>query len=133
MTFIEDFSYIDELIEKGLKHAVIDVDNTITKSNIAQFYLFVMRERIQSRGLWGLFLLYCVMAAPFYMLIDFLSRDLFNRAFVLRKFKSYSIDQLEQYAEAFFEKKLKHKFIRFTHDLIWLFDTSSILRHWESY
>jgi len=118
MTFIEDFSYIEELIKKGLKNAVIDVDNTITKSNIAQFYLFVMRERIQSRGLWGLFLLYCVLAAPFYLTIDFLSRDLFNRVFVLRKFKSYSKDQLEQYAAAFFEKKLKHTFIRFTHDLI---------------
>lgn len=42
MNYITDFSYIDDLIDnKGVRNAVIDVDNTITKSNIVQFYLFI--------------------------------------------------------------------------------------------
>ena len=32
MNYITDFSYIDDLIDnKGVRNAVIDVDNTITK------------------------------------------------------------------------------------------------------
>jgi hypothetical protein len=118
MNFINDFNYVDELIEKGLKNAVIDVDNTITKSNIVQFYLFVKKNRIRSRTVWYSLIVHCIAPAPFYMALDLLSRDLFNKIFVRNKFKKYGVSQLEQYAEQFFEEKLRNQFIVFTHDLI---------------
>ena len=55
MKHSRDFSQFDGILANGVNHAVIDVDNTITKSNIAQFYLFIKRERLNNRLLWWLF------------------------------------------------------------------------------
>jgi hypothetical protein len=96
MKHIKDFSEIDMILKNGVNHAVIDVDNTITRSNIAQFYLFIKRRRLKSPVLWWSFLLYCSAAAPFYLSVDYLSRDWFNNLFVQRKFRKYSYDQLER-------------------------------------
>jgi phosphoserine phosphatase len=118
MKHIRDFSQFDGILANGVNHAVIDVDNTITKSNIAQFYLFIKRERLKSRLLWWLFLVYCVAAAPFYFAVDRLSRDWFNLVFVQRKFGKYAYEQLENYAEKYFKEKLRKQFIVPVHDLI---------------
>lgn len=118
MDYITDFSYIDELIDnKGVRNAVIDVDNTITKSNIVQFYLFIKKQEIGEK-LWPLYFSSFVLRAPYFLALDAVSRDSFNKLFVLKKFKKYSYAQLEYYSKSFFEKSLKGKFISFTHDLI---------------
>lgn len=118
MKFIKDFSDIDIILANGVNHAVIDVDNTITRSNIAQFYLFIKGKRLKNRLLWWPFLLYCLAAAPFYLAVDFLSRDWFNHIFVQKKFGKYTYEQLERYAESFFDHKLRKQFIVPVHDLI---------------
>ncbi|MEC0182321.1 haloacid dehalogenase [Paenibacillus peoriae] len=118
MDYISDFSYIDDLIDnKGVRNAVIDVDNTITKSNIVQFYLFIKKQEIGEK-LWPLYFSSFVLRAPYFLTLDAVSRDSFNKLFVLKKFKKYSYAQLEYYSKSFFEKSLKRKFISFTHDLI---------------
>lgn len=118
MNYISDFTYIDHLIrDKGVNSAVIDVDNTITKSNIVQFYLFI-RKREMSKAIWPLYFSSFVVRAPYFILLDSLSRDWFNKLFVLKKFKRYSYSELDEYSRLFFEEKLKSRFIRFTHDLI---------------
>ncbi|MGG2196458.1 haloacid dehalogenase-like hydrolase [Paenibacillus validus] len=118
MKKVIDVSYFDGLLELGVDCAVIDVDNTITKSNIAQFYFFIKRKRLKHWLPWYAFVLYCAAAAPFYLIVDFLSRDLFNRLFVQRKFRKYAYGQLEEYAEQFFQENLKQQFIVTVHDLI---------------
>lgn len=118
MKHIVDSLDIDGILANGVNHAVIDVDNTITKSNITQFYMFIKRERLKSRLLWWLFLMYCFAAAPFYLAVDRLSRDWFNHIFVQRKFGKYTYEQLERYAERYFEEKLRKQFIVPVHDLI---------------
>lgn len=118
MNFMTDFSYIDHLVrDKEVRNAVIDVDNTITKSNIVQFYLFI-RKRQLSNWVWPFYFSFFVLKAPYYILLDVVSRDLFNKLFVLRKFKKFAYPELEEYSRLFFEEKLKAKFISFTHDLI---------------
>ncbi|MED4600048.1 haloacid dehalogenase-like hydrolase [Paenibacillus validus] len=118
MKHSRDFSQFDGILANGVNHAVIDVDNTITKSNIVQFYLFIKRERLKNRLLWWLFLVYCLAAAPFYLAVDRLSRDWFNHVFVQRKFGKYAYEQLEKYAQRYFEEMLKRQFIVPVHDLI---------------
>lgn len=118
MKIFNDLSYFDKLLEYGAKHAVIDVDNTITKSNIVQFYFFIHQKHIKNRIFWWSLVLYCIVVAPFYLVVDHLSRDWFNYLFVRRKFRKYAYKQLEEYAEQFFNEKLKQQFIVPVHDLI---------------
>lgn len=118
MKYFGNVSDFDKMVGKGVKHAVIDVDNTITKSNIVQFYFYIKRRRLQGGLLWWTFVTYCVAVAPYYLLIDILSRDWFNHVFVQRKFRAYSYEQLEVYAEMFFRDKLSKQFITPVHDLI---------------
>lgn len=33
--------YANVLLKKGVKYAIFDVDNTITKSNIVEFYIYI--------------------------------------------------------------------------------------------
>ena len=65
MYFVEDFAYIDALIKRGVKNAVIDVDNTITKSNIVQFYMFIKKKCIKNKLAWMLFYLIALLPFPF--------------------------------------------------------------------
>lgn len=118
MDYMTDFSYIDHLIrDKGVRNAVIDVDNTITKSNIVQFYLYIRKNEL-GKTKWPFFFSYFVLKVPYFILLDSISRDLFNKIFVLRKFKKFSYSQLEEYSRSYFEERLKEQFISFTHDLI---------------
>lgn len=119
MKVYKELVYFDELIDRGVNNAVFDVDNTITKSNIAQFYLFIKKKRLNRSVYWWPFLMYCAIAAPFYLMLDFISRDWFNHLFVQRKFRKYAYEELENYAEMFFNEKLKQQFISPTHDLLY--------------
>ena len=42
----EKFDFINELIQKGVTHALVDVDNTIAKANITELYLFMMKKKL---------------------------------------------------------------------------------------
>ena len=44
--------YAEELVNKGVRYALFDIDNTITKSNILNLYLYIKSRRIKSKALY---------------------------------------------------------------------------------
>ncbi len=126
MKVFDTIGQFDEILKRGVNYAVFDVDNTITKSNIAQFYFFIKRKRLKNTLYWWPFLLYCASAAPFYLILDLISRDWFNHLFVQRKFRKYTYEQLEIYAEMFFHESLKQQFISPIHDLIFYLKSKGV-------
>lgn len=73
--------YIDELIEKGIEAVVIDVDNTITKSNVLDLLFFIKANSLHTIQycLWVSF--FFILKGPFYGILDFVNRDWFQKAF----------------------------------------------------
>ncbi|CAM4042722.1 haloacid dehalogenase-like hydrolase [Paenibacillus alkaliterrae] len=105
------------IIPNNVDVAIFDVDNTLAKCNIVNFYLFIQKKR-KNRFLWLWYFISFVVRAPYFIVLDLVSRDLFNRLFVERKFRKFQYKELETYAELFFNEFLKHRMIASTHDLI---------------
>ena len=113
-----DFSYFDELVEKGVTHAVFDIDNTITKSNIVQLYLFMKKREARSKFTWLLwFVFFCVTYAPFFMVMDKIDRARCQRL-IYKLYRPYSKQTLDSEAKALFDEVLSHRFIHYVHDLL---------------
>ncbi|HEY0828552.1 MAG TPA: HAD family hydrolase [Bacilli bacterium] len=118
MKFVDDFSYFDELINKGIKYALIDVDNTIAKANITHLYFFIKKKQINNRIAWFLWCLqFACFWAPLYIFLDYLDRDLFQKAFY-RRYQEFNKNDIEYYAEQLFQERYRNNFIPFVHDSI---------------
>lgn len=118
--------YIDELIQKGVKNVVIDVDNTITKSNVLELYLFIKSTSYKNKYRYYLWLIiFVISTVPFYVILDFINRDWFQRVFY-RNYCNYSLKELEFYAKELFEKKLRGKFIKEIHDFIFYLKNKNV-------
>ena len=37
---------VDKIAKEGIKYAIVDVDNTITKSNVLDLFLFLQKKRL---------------------------------------------------------------------------------------
>jgi phosphoserine phosphatase len=123
---ISDFSYIDNIIQNGATHALIDVDNTIAKANITELYLWMKRKKCKTTLHWYLWCVYFAICwGPLYMLLDFIDRDLFQRAFY-RRYDQFTMQEVEGNAKELFQKKYKKKFIAHTHDLIFYLKEKNI-------
>ncbi|XEC95172.1 haloacid dehalogenase-like hydrolase [Paenibacillus tarimensis] len=113
-----DFSYIDQWIDKGMKHALIDVDNTLVKANITELYFYLKKQALRSQWRWILWCIYfAILWAPLYLLLDFINREWFQRAFY-RRYHEFSYDQIEEASEMLFQQKCSSSLIEVTHDLI---------------
>lgn len=89
----EKFDFINELIQKGVTHALVDVVNTIAKANITELYLFMMKKKL-SKLSWYLWCIYfAVIWAPIYLFLDFIDRDLFQKAFY-RRYKKFTVQEI---------------------------------------
>lgn len=114
-----DFSAVDELIERGVKTAVIDIDNTVTRSHIGMLYLFLQKQRFSSSIGWHswkiCFVLFIMLPL---VLIDQTNRELAQRL-TYRLYRKFDRSTLEQGASALFEQSLKTRFIGYVHDLIY--------------
>lgn len=118
--------HIDEAIQKGAKYVVIDVDNTITKSNILELYLFLKSRSFKTNYRYYLWLIFfAVTQVPLYIVLDFLNRDWFQR-FFYRSYRKNSLKELERYSEELFETKLVLKFIEEIHDLIFYLKSKNV-------
>lgn len=120
--------YIDELIEKGITDVVIDVDNTITKSNVLDLLFFIKANSLHTIRyyLWVAF--FFIFKAPLYGTLDFVNRDWFQKAFY-GNYSNYPLKELEHYAKGLFVRKLKSKFINEIHDLIFYLKSKNIKVH----
>lgn len=118
-------AYARELIKKGVKNAIFDIDNTITKSNIVDFYLFIKSKHIRNKWCYYLWFGAFLFTIPGYLMLDFFNRGWFAKMFVNR-FSSFSKKDLEQGAKEFFEKKLKKRFIKQVHDMVFFFRDNGV-------
>jgi len=111
-------SLVEKWVEEGLKHALIDVDNTLVKANITELYFLLKRNRMQRRWQWYLWCAYFAVAwAPLYMMLDALNREWFQRAFY-KRYHEFSIEQIEAGAEQLYRQKCQHSLIVPTDQLI---------------
>lgn len=111
-------SQVRNWVENGLKHALIDVDNTLVKANITELYFALKRNRIQRRWHWFLWCVYFAVAwAPLYIVLDAWNREWFQRAFY-KRYHEFSIEQIEAEAERLFQQKCQHSLISHTDQLI---------------
>lgn len=119
MLFIKNINEIEEIIKTNhIKTAVIDIDNTITKSNVLELFLYIKKDMLKNNLLWYLWIIwFSISSIPFYLILDFIDRDLFQK-FFYRRYRKYKLEQLENYAKILFQEKLCYKFIGFTYDLI---------------
>ena len=123
---VTDFTYLHSIIQEGATHALIDVDNTIAKANITELYLWMKRKEMKSKVLWYLWLVYfAVFWGPIYLLLDFIDRDLFQKAFY-RRYHHFSLKEIEANSKELFEQKYKKNFIRYTHDLIFYLKKNNV-------
>lgn len=117
----ELYTYTPELehwIRSGVKHALIDVDNTLVKANIAELYLRMRKNSFKRSWSWRLWLAgFAVFWAPAYLLLDAVNREWFQRAFY-RRFRSFSPEQIDKAAEQLVQEKCQTRLIAYTHHLI---------------
>ncbi|AGA60057.1 phosphoserine phosphatase (plasmid) [Thermobacillus composti KWC4] len=116
---------IEQILSTGIEGAIFDVDNTLAKCNIVDFYLFIKKKEL-SPLLWWFYMFLFAFRVPILIFVDFISRDLFNRWFVNRKFRRFRYEELETYAEQFFEEFLSKRMIASTHDLIFQLKANGI-------
>ncbi|GFN32733.1 haloacid dehalogenase-like hydrolase [Paenibacillus xylaniclasticus] len=101
----------DEWLDCGVRRAVFDVDNTLTRSNVVGFYLFVRSCRMNNKLRYRFWLIwFAISRVPFYILLDFLNRDWFQRIFY-RCYRRIPLAELEAYAERYFDEVLRFRFL----------------------
>jgi hypothetical protein len=79
---------LSELSRKRVTTAIFDVDNTLIRTNITEFYFYLRKRRFSGyfggtkRLLWlaGFALFW----APYYLALDYFDREAFQRAFYRR-------------------------------------------------
>ncbi|NOV00341.1 HAD family hydrolase [Paenibacillus planticolens] len=126
MQSITDFGPMQSAIEHGAKEALIDIDNTLAKAKITDLYMWMKRKEFKSILLWRGWLIYFAICwGPVYLLLDFIHRDWFQRAFY-RRFHRYSLCEIETNSVELFESKYKQGFIRYTHDLIFYLKENNV-------
>lgn len=119
-------SYLESEVVRNVllrqpKVAVFDVDNTLVRTNITQFYFYLMKR--QGRGIryrFSYLLLifsFALFWAPFYLLLDFFDREAFQRAFY-RRYSRFTTEEMERLAVPFFDEVLKPKLIPSTSQLV---------------
>ena len=63
--------YIDQLIKKGVNNVVIDVDNTKTRSNVLELFLFIKSTSYKNKFYYYVWLvLFSVSRVPIYLILD---------------------------------------------------------------
>jgi HAD superfamily hydrolase (TIGR01490 family) len=86
--------------------AFFDVDGTLLKSNIVHHYYYLATQQVSllQRGLTAARLLSLI---PYYLLLDRVSRDEFNRLFY-QNYRDFSVSQSYHLGRLYFQEKLKH-------------------------
>lgn len=144
MTDVEQF--VNDIIAKGAGQAVFDVDNTIVRTNITELYIYMKLKKMKERmsgfaatdgagdAKWEdririklltrffpvrrlLWLSGFALLAPYYLLLDYFSREAFQRVFY-RRYSEFSRSDIERESRQFFQEVLVHRFIPAARDLL---------------
>lgn len=85
--------------------AFFDLDGTLLKSNVVDYYIYLASQGLSAVQRWGL-ILQLLMKAPYYLLLDRWSRDRFNRTFY-RNYRGMLVEQCQEWSRSQFVDKLR--------------------------
>ena len=113
-----DFSYFEGLVKNGLKTVIVDIDGTLVDSDIIRPYFYLKRSKSRYRfsHYWWLVWVH-IFYGPYYKLLDAIDRSLFQRAFY-KRYYAFTHEEVVSSGKAFFNDVLRHRFIPYTHDLL---------------
>ena len=90
-----------------LAAAFFDVDGTLVNANVVNHYLYLATKDTVGIYRWMTFM-WIAFQVPFYLLIDRLSRSLFNRVFY-RNYRGMSVAKSLELSQQYFERKLRDR------------------------
>lgn len=111
-------SFFDNILKHSDCVFIFDVDNTITKSNIIYFYVFLIESKIRNKlfaSLWKF--LFMIITGPIFLMLDLFDRSKVQKI-VYTLMSIHKLSHIESAAEIYFHKYLKHNFIIEIHNLI---------------
>lgn len=112
-----DFPHIDNLIDNGLTCAIIDIDGTISKSNIGNLYFFIKRDEYGFIR-WLLWYIYFILFRyPFFILLDRRDRAQAQQK-IYALYRDYSPGRLEVMSKRLFDDLLVSRLFPQTIELI---------------
>ncbi len=121
-----DFSYFDEILSKGLKLAIFDVEGTLVNSKVTDYYVYIKKKKTTSALLHKIWKLKTFLIFGLYWLcLDKIDRSLFQCSFY-KKLSRISFDELSYYGKHYFEEYLNNRFILYTHDLLFYLKNKGI-------
>ena len=124
-----DFSYFRQLIDKGVTDAVFDIDNTITKSNIGDLYMFLRRKNASNKTVWALWYIFFVTTyVPFYYTVDRFDRAK-CQVLIFKLYRQYSASDIENGSAILFRQFLSKRFIAYVHDLVFYLKSQNVKIH----
>lgn len=111
---------VKKLVESGIEIAILDIDGTVSDTNIIEFYAFMKKNTFKTIIFYYLWAISIIILIPYYFILDTIDRELFQRAF-LCKFNSFSWLEMNQLSEKYFNervlKKLKPETIKLIEEL----------------
>jgi HAD superfamily hydrolase (TIGR01490 family) len=91
----------------SLTAAFFDVDGTLVKSNVVDYYLYLATRGVSPlQRWWTTVQLAC--KVPYYLLLDCLSRDRFNRIFY-RNYRGLSVEHCQRWSQLQFKQTIYPK------------------------
>ncbi|MEG4533978.1 HAD family hydrolase [Microcoleus sp. D2_18a_D3] len=85
--------------------AFFDLDGTLLKSNIVEYYLYLASQGLSGVQRWGL-TLQLWLKAPYYIMLDRWDRDRFNRTFY-RNYRSMEFANCQKWSQTQFVNKIR--------------------------
>jgi len=112
--------FVKKLLESGIEIAILDIDGTVSDTDIIEFYAFMKKNTFKTIIAYYLWAIRIIISIPYYFILDTIDRELFQRAF-LGKFNSFSWLEMNQLSEKYFKervlKKLKPETINLIEEL----------------
>ncbi len=117
---------IDKNINTNIKYAIFDIDGTISRTTILTLYTYMKQKKVNNKLLYSLWLIYFVTThIPFYLLIDAVSREYFQKIFFL-KLRGFSYSEICKESNECFNERIVNLFIKETVELINYFKSKGI-------
>lgn len=95
--------YIDEIVRRGIHYAVFDVDGTLSYTNSVMIYHQMLKYSNQNTLSLVIKQVYLAFSLPYYLLLDCIDRDLFQRAF-MKKFDQFHYEVLRKWCRKYFNE-----------------------------
>jgi len=113
-----DYTYFDRAIQAGARYAVIDIDNTLTWSNIGNLYFYYHRATRRHLLTWLSWFGFTVLPRfPLFLAMDAVDRST-CQLMTYALYRRMGEERIQEYSRELFQRSLRHRFNPCVHDLI---------------